>query len=149
LWDNFRLETDPDDPRWIIWELRDTGRFNAVLGPMRARVQDGKAIVRIVPSRQHSNFLDYVHGGLMMGFIDCALFAAARILECRGADEAVTLECSTQFLAVGKLDIPLDAVIEVLRETGRFIFQRGIVEQEGEAIASFTGILRKAGKPHT
>jgi uncharacterized protein (TIGR00369 family) len=145
--DKFRFEADPDDPEWSVWELLDTNRFNNMLGPLRVRAQDGKAIVRMMPSRSHSNFNGNVHGGLMMGFIDCALFAAATILECSRAEDAVTLECGTQFLSGGKISVPLDAVIEVLRETGRFIFQRGVLEQDGELIASFTGILRKPSAP--
>jgi acyl-coenzyme A thioesterase PaaI-like protein len=63
-----------------------------------------------------------------------------------GADvaHAVTLDCETRFLAPGRLGIPLDAEIEILRETGRLAFLRGLVVQEGESIAAFSGTLRKA-----
>jgi acyl-coenzyme A thioesterase PaaI-like protein len=40
----------------------------------------------------------------------------------------------------------LDAVVDVLRETGRLGFMRGLVVQEDDLVASFTGILRKPGK---
>lgn len=143
----FRFETDPDDPRWNVWELRASGRFNNMLGPLRVRAEDGKAIVRMIPSSPHSNFNDNVHGGLLMGFIDCAMFAAAQILGSARAEEAVTLECGTQFLSSGRLGVPLDAVMEMPRETGRFIFLRGLLEQDGDIIASFTGILRKPSAP--
>lgn len=141
--DIFRFETDPDDPEWAIWELVDHRRFNAFLGALRVRRTEEKAVVRMLPSHLHTNFAGNVHGGLMMGFIDCALFAAAYVLTGPASVNSVTLECSTQFLSSGRQDAPLDAVIEVLRETGSFIFQRGVLEQEGAVVASFTGILRK------
>ena len=141
--DIFRFETDSDDPDWTVWELVEHGRFNSFLGPMRVRRSGGKAIVRMLPVHPHTNFAGNVHGGLMMGFIDCALFAAAYVLTGEASVNSVTLECSTQFLSGGREDVPLDAVIEVLRETNGFIFQRGVLEQEGAIVASFTGILRK------
>jgi acyl-coenzyme A thioesterase PaaI-like protein len=57
---------------------------------------------------------------------------------------AVTLELSTQFVGAGKVDRPLDAVVELVRETGRMMFLRGMVVQEDDTVASFSGIVRKA-----
>jgi uncharacterized protein (TIGR00369 family) len=143
LSDIFRFEADPDDPQWAVWELIEHGRFNSFLGALRVRRKDEKAVVRMMPSHQHTNFPGDVHGGLMMGFIDCALFAAAFTLTGEASVNSVTLECSTQFLSPGRADVPLDAVIEVLRETRGFIFQRGVLEQDGVTVASFSAILRK------
>ena len=39
--------------------------------------------------------------------------------------------------------MPLDAEVELLRETGRLIFLQGKVVQDGETVAAFSGALRK------
>ena len=41
----------------------------------------------------------------------------------------------------------LDAVTEVLRETGRLAFMRGVVEQDGALIAAYSATIRKPSKP--
>jgi acyl-coenzyme A thioesterase PaaI-like protein len=55
----------------------------------------------------------------------------------------VTVELSTQFVGGGKPDMPLDAVCEIVRETGSMVFVRGTVVQEDHAVASFSGIVKK------
>ncbi|ARS26593.1 PaaI family thioesterase [Sphingomonas sp. KC8] len=143
----FTSEPDPGYPGWNRWELHDSGRFLDTLGSVHVQPDvDGKARVRMVPGRQHSNMLNNVHGGAMLGFIDIALFAGAETCGAKAAGNAVTLDCNVQFLAGAVLDEPLDAVVEVLRETGRLIFVRGLVEQASGTIAAFSATLRKAGK---
>ena len=39
--------------------------------------------------------------------------------------------------------MPLDAVCEIVRETGSMVFVRGTVVQEDHAVASFSGIVKK------
>ena len=63
------------------------------------------------------------------------------------AGPSVTIELSTQFVGGGDPTRPLDAVCEIVRETGSLVFVRGEVVQEAEAVASFSGIVRKM-KPH-
>lgn len=140
---------DPDNPGWLIWELSDPTRFNALLGRFRVRMESGgKVRVRTFPEHQHSNLSNNVHGGALLGYIDVALFAAARMHGIIEAGTAVTLDLSVQFIGAGRVGEPLDLVLEILRETGRLIFMRGIVEQEGGAVvAAFSGTVRKPGRP--
>ena len=42
--------------------------------------------------------------------------------------------------------MPLDAEVELLRETKRLVFLAGKVVQEGELVAAFSGALRKASR---
>lgn len=100
--------------------------------------------LRMMPGRQHSNLHDAVHGGATLSLIDISLFAAMRILLGGDATGAVTLDLSTQFIGRGRLDQPLDAIVEVLRETGRLVFMRGMVEQHDHRVAAFSGTIRKA-----
>ena len=129
-------------------ETRDESRFNAVFGAIHVRVDDGMALVRMTPRRQHSNLRDQMHGGALLGFIDCALFAAARGLGVLQAGGAVTLDLATQFIGGAALDRPVEARVELLRETGRLLFLRGLIAQdETPTIASFSATLRKSTPP--
>ena len=99
--------------------------------------------LRMNPERRHSNLLDAVHGGVTLALIDISLFAGMRVLTGGDAAGSVTLDLSTQFIGAGKVGQPLDAVVEILRETGRLMFLRGIVEQDGAMVAAYNGTIRK------
>ncbi len=106
---------------------------------------DDAAIVRMIPEIQHSNLLNAVHGGAILGFIDVALFAACYHLEALNAGPSVTLDLSSQFIAPARIDAPLDAEIEVLRGTRRLVFLRGMVMQGDVRVAAFSATIRKSG----
>ncbi|RXM14613.1 PaaI family thioesterase, partial [Citrobacter sp. AAK_AS5] len=83
---------------------------------------------------------------ITLALIDISLFAAMRTLLEGDAGGSVTLELSSQFTGAGRLDAPLDAVVEVMRETRRLVFLRGTVvqgEQDENLVATFSGIVRK------
>lgn len=139
----FSFGEDPDNPGWFNWHLKDTTRYNAFLGKLLVRREGEIARVRMVPSRVHSNLQDSIHGGTTMGFADVALFAAARMFGMIEAGSAVTLDMSFQFIGTGSVDMALDAKVEILRETGRLIFMRGLIVQDEARIAAFSGTVRK------
>ena len=145
---DFLYQPDPDHPGWHSWNLADDTRFNAqTMGHMLVRREgDRLCRVRMFPERRHTNLLDMVHGAVTLALIDVALFAAMRTLLEGDAAGSVTLELSSQFIGAGRPDAPLDAMVEVMRETRRLAFLRGTVVQ-GEAdevlVASFSGIVRK------
>jgi acyl-coenzyme A thioesterase PaaI-like protein len=141
---HFTYVDDPDHPGWKRWELRDPTRFNAFLGPILTRIEQGKALVRMVPGREHSNLRDSTHGGALLGFMDVALFAAARSFGVLSAGGAVTLDLSAQFIGTSRIGEPILAEVELLRETGRMLFMRGLVRQEETVLASFSGTVRKS-----
>ena len=143
----FSYDDDPAEPGWKRWQFRDPTRFNAFIEPIHIRIEGTVARVRMLPRRDHSNMRDAVHGGALLGFIDVALFAGSRGLGVLQAGGAVTLDLSAQFIGAGRVGVPLEARVELLRETGRLLFLRGLVVQEDEpVIASFTGTLRKMGE---
>ena len=133
-------------PGWHEWSLVDERRFNnAVLGRLLVRGDtDSSATVRMFPQMRHTNMLEAVHGGATLGFIDVALFGAARQFGLKEFAAAVTLDLSVQFIGAGKADEPLDARTELLKETGRFLFMQGRIEQGDHLVASFQGTVRKA-----
>lgn len=129
----------------MTWEMREDGRFNDLLGKVRVRSEgEGRARCRLFTDKSHSNLNNVLHGGAILGFIDIALFSSSRAMGTSDPGSAVTLDASVQFIAPGRMNEPLDAVVELLRETGRMIFLRGVVEQGDHKVAAFSGTLRKA-----
>jgi len=141
----FYCEPDQENPGWLRWRLADPTRFNeAVLGRMVARAEGpDHCRVRIWPQHHHTNNSGNVHGAVTLSLIDIALFAAMKILRDVDASGAVTLGIEAQFIGRGDAAKPLDAVVEVLRETRRIGFMRGLVEQDDALVASFSATIRK------
>lgn len=147
----FLLEDAADFPGWQDWQLVDPDRFNhAVLGRLLVRKDSAtQATVRMFPEYRHGNMLNVMHGGATLGFIDVALFGAGRQFGIDDSSVALTLDLSTQFIGGGKMDVPLDAEVELLRETNRLMFLRGKVVQDDGAylVASFSATIRKSATP--
>ncbi|WP_228243775.1 PaaI family thioesterase [Porphyrobacter sp. GA68] len=141
----FDYGPDPANPGWHTWDLKDQTRFNAaVMGKLIVRREGGACRLRMFPERRHTNVQDMVHGAVTLSLVDIALFAALRTLSDNEPGRAVTLELSSHFIGAGKPDRPLDAVTELLRETGRLVFLRGQVVQDDHLVASYSAMVRKA-----
>ena len=145
--EHFFYEDDPDLPGWKRWQILDQGRFNSFIGALSVKAVDARtALVRHRFERQHSNLRDHIHGGALAGFIDMALFAAARGLGVL-AGPASTVDMSIQFIAGGAIGTDTEAEVDLLRETGRMLFLRGVVRQGDVTVASFLGTIRKSSAP--
>jgi uncharacterized protein (TIGR00369 family) len=142
-----RHRPDPDHPGWWTWDLpSDDTRYNATLGKLLVRGEgDGKARCRMFPDVRQSNLGNVVHGGAILTFIDMAMFAGGYAA---GGDlgPSVTLDLSAQFLSPARLGVPLDASVELLRESKRMAVMRGLVEQGDEIVAAWSGTLRKLAR---
>ncbi len=127
---------------WSRWHREADGRFASLLGDLYFRETPDKGVeCRMETDRRHSNGLGYLHGGFIMSFIDMAMFSFIfRQLENSGA---VTLSCATDFLSPGIVGKPIYATGEILKETGKMLFVRGLVTQDGVNTASFTATMRK------
>ncbi len=136
---------DPDHPGWMTWELSDTSRFNGqVMGKLLVR-KDGplQSTLRMFPEHRHTNLMDNLHGGTIMSLIDISIFAGAHMCGVISAGTAVTLDLSVQFIGAAKPGLPCDAQVEMLKETRRLVFLRGLVVQGEERVAAFSGTIRK------
>ena len=143
--DVFEHGPDPENPGWRHWNLKDETLFNgAVMGRLITRVDDdGKARLRMFPERRHMNLQGIIHGAVTLSLIDISLFTTMHTIGGGNAGPSVTLELSTQFVGGGDVGQPLDAVTEIVRETGSLVFVRGTVEQGESRVAAFSGIVRK------
>src|SRR5690606_15707222 len=113
------------------WDVLDPGRYNhAFIGPLLLRTESETACrVRMAIEERHTNAGGVVHGGTTLGFADVSIFAALYILTGIDPIGAVTLDLSTQFIGAGSPRKPLDSVVELLRETTRLGFVRGMMVQ--------------------
>lgn len=125
--------------------MSDATRYNrAVLGDLMIRAEgDSHCRVRLTPLQHHVNAAGRIHGGVTLGLIDVSLFAAMYLLRGMEVTKALTIDMQTQFVGGADVARPLDSVVEVLRETYRMGFLRGLVVQEDDVVSSFTAIIRK------
>jgi uncharacterized protein (TIGR00369 family) len=123
----------------------DPSRFNeAVLGKQIARAEGPDTCrLRLQPQPFHTNTANNVHGGITLAMADVSMFAAMYVLRGVDAGKSVTIDLTTQFIGAGDPAKPLDAVVELLRETRRLGFLRGLIVQDDAKVASFCGTIRK------
>ena len=136
-------EPHPDHNGWLYWPDIPADSFAGQTGVLLFRPEGGGARMRMFPTRKHLNNGGSIHGGAVMSFIDMALFAGMR---CGGINDGhyVTLDCATHFIARGKIDTPLDAVVRLVGQTkGGHVFLQGQCEQDGQPTHSFTGTLKR------
>lgn len=143
----FKLAPSDDHPGWMDFASADPLGFNSqVLGPILVRQENDRTVrVRIRAQRHLANALGNIHGGGVLGLADMSLFATLCVLTGRDPAAAVTVDLATQFIGGGEMARPVDAVVELLRETGRMAFLRGMIEQDDTSIAAFQGTVRKLG----
>lgn len=142
--DVFEHGPDPENPGWHHWNLKDETLFNgAVMGKLITRKEGDKCRLRMFPERKHQNLQGVIHGAVTLGLIDISLFTTMHVVGSGNAGPSVTLELSTQFIGAGDPARPLDAVTEIIRETGKLVFVRGEVVQDDDRVAAYSGIIRK------
>ena len=135
--------TDPDNDGWFSWGEFPRGSFAAATGRLLFRPNGpSRALTRMFPTEAHVNMGGSIHGGAVMSFIDMSLFAGGL---CAGMARGhyVTLDLTTHFLARGMPGSPLEAEVELIRQTRSFACMQGVVRQKGEPCYSFTGTLKR------
>ena len=142
-------EPDPENPAWSVWRVGNDADYNqAVLGKQLVRKQDdGRCRHRLFPERHLQNVNGAIHGGTILGLADVSMFSALYLLSDVDAGYAVTLDLQAQFIAPGDASQPLDALVELLKETRRIAFMRGTLLQGDTIVAAYTGTIRKPTSP--
>ncbi|MEK7343852.1 MAG: PaaI family thioesterase [Pseudomonadota bacterium] len=133
---------------WAGWAEPRPDTFLQVIGRgyMRA-AGPGKGLVALETRASHRNRLDMLHGGFLAAFADHAYFGGLWIMGHEAQVNGVTLDLTMQYLGAGKVGPDLIAEVELLRETGRLLFLRMLITQEGEPVAASTATIRKAPTP--
>ena len=144
----FQIAPAPDFPGWFHVTTDTPGRFFDQFGRILVTVESPtRARMRVFPEERHLNIIETVHGGFLLALADQALFIGSAALEIEQALGGGTIDLSTQFIAPVQAGAPVDAVVDVLRVTGRMIFLRGLIEQAGTIGASFVGTIKKGPRP--
>jgi uncharacterized protein (TIGR00369 family) len=140
-----RRVTDGPRAGWLEWIEPMAGTFQSLLGPAYSQpVDERRAIVELDPRTTHCNRLGSLHGGFLASFADHAYFSALVAIGRPAQASAVTVDLSMQYMAAGKADQVLRAEVDLLGETGRLLFLRMTLVQNGTTIAASTATLRKA-----
>ncbi len=142
----YRCDGDPVSSSWVSWRTGNKARVNAQFGDLQTRRDGDSAIVRFQPHYALGNIAGNVHGGAVMTFVDMAMFIGAQVLGINSAARGLTVDLNVQFVGGADIERPVDATVLITRETGRFLFLRGTVDQAGDMIASYIGILRKQSR---
>ena len=141
-------QPDPENPGWYSWGDFPRSSFAAATGRLLFKPDGpGRGLCRMFPTEDHMNMGGSLHGGSVMSFIDMAMFAGGL---CGGMERAhyVTLDLTTHFLARGQAGSPLDAHVELIRQTRGHAFLQGVVKQNGENCYSFSGTLKRVNRPN-
>ena len=139
---------DPEHEGWFSWGDFPRGSFAGATGRLLFKPDGpGRGIVRMFPTEAHMNMGGSIHGGAIMSFIDMSMFAGGL---CAGMERGhyVTLDLTTHFLARGQAGSPLDAHVELVRQTRGHAFLQGIVRQNGEPCYNFSGTLKRINRPN-
>ncbi len=132
--------SDGDWAGWLRWPGTDP--FEDHTGPFFARYDAGGAIeCGFRPDAKNRNGGGNVHGGALLTFADFSLFmiASAVLPEFHG----VTATLNAEFVGAARPDRLLTARGEVVKAGRSLIFVRGTIDDAGEAVMSFSGVIKK------
>jgi acyl-coenzyme A thioesterase PaaI-like protein len=133
---------------WIAWSDPHPDTFLQAIGRGYMRADSAtNALVGLETRSGHRNRLDSLHGGFLAAFADHAYFGGLWAMGHVEQVNGVTIDLSMQYLGSGKVGPDLFAEVELLRETGRLMFLRMLIKQDGQLVAASTATLRKAPTP--
>ncbi|SEI79833.1 Acyl-coenzyme A thioesterase PaaI, contains HGG motif [Sphingobium sp. AP50] len=133
---------------WAAWSDPRPDTFLQAIGRGYMRGESAtKALVGLETRSSHRNRLDSLHGGFLAAFADHAYFGGLWAMGHVEQINGVTIDLSMQYLGSGKVGPDLFAEVELLRETGRLMFLRMLITQDGQPVAASTATLRKAPTP--
>ena len=139
---------DAENPGWFSWGEFPRSSFAAATGRLLFKPDGpGRGLTRMFPTEAHMNMGGSIHGGAIMSFIDMSMFAGGL---CAGMERGhyVTLDLTTHFLARGQAGTPLEAHVELVKQTRGHAFLQGVVKQAGENCYSFSGTLKRVNRPN-
>lgn len=113
--------------------------YSRHIGPSYARKEaDGASLVQ--PTLPHMcNSGGVLHGGYMMSFADSAVTRAAGMTT--GMAPA-TVAFAAEFLSAGDATVPVTTRVEVPRHGNSLAFLRGLLEQKGRKLLSYSATIR-------
>ena len=113
--------------------------YSRHIGPSYARPEnDGASLIQ--PTLPHMcNSAGVLHGGYMMSFADAAVTRAAGVTTGMAPS---TISFAAEFLAAGEATMPLVTRVEVPRHGKSLAFVRGLLEQDGRKLLSYSATIK-------
>lgn len=113
--------------------------FRELLGIEILEVKDGYAKLTMKIKKEHTNGLDFTHGGVIFSFADCAFAEASNF----GDNVAMAVQVSINFLRPTKEGDILTAEANRVSEGKTFGLYQITVHKEDKPIALFSGLAYK------
>jgi uncharacterized protein (TIGR00369 family) len=135
------LATRVELPPQIVpagFEPFNASPYSTHIGPAFVRrEEDGASLVQPTLARM-CNSGGALHGGYLMSFADTAVTRAAAL----ATDMApATVSFAAEFLSAGNISAPLTTRVEVPKQGKSIAFLRGLLEQEGRAVLSYSATV--------
>ena len=118
--------------------LANASIYSRHIGPSYGRSETGGTTM-IQPTLPHMcNSGGALHGGFMMSFADSAVTRAARLVTGMAPS---TVSFAAEFLSAGTPTAPITTRVEVPRHGRSLAFVRGLLEQEGRKLLSYSATI--------
>jgi uncharacterized protein (TIGR00369 family) len=119
--------------------LANASVYSQHIGPSYARKEkDGASLIQ--PTLPHMcNSGGVLHGGYMMSFADSAVTRAAGLVTGMAPS---TVAFAAEFLAAGNATAPVTTRVEVPRHGKSLAFLRGLLEQDGRKLLSYSATIK-------
>lgn len=124
--------------------LSNASLYSRHIGPSYARKEvDGASLVQPTLPRM-CNSGGALHGGYMMSFADSAVTRAAALTTGMAPS---TVAFAAEFLSAGTPTSPLTTRVEVPRHGKSLAFVRGLLEQDGRKLLSYSATIKLRPRP--
>lgn len=124
---------------WRHWEPVDD--FEEHSGPFYCKPDDQGVLCGFRPDAKNRNGGGNVHGGALMTFADYVLFMTALVAD--PELHGVTLTMNSEFIGAAEPGQLLTGRGEIVRQGFSIVFVRGMIENEGRPVLSFSATIKK------
>jgi len=132
------VKTDDAAAAPIEWKPRAMKGVPAGLGELYTRRTEQGWRYAVQLDKSHSNAQGFVHGGVLMTFMDHAM--ALLIWEATDRAMTSTVHLDSHFLASVKPPAFVECDGQILRRGKNLIFARGVLKVEGKDVFEATGV---------
>lgn len=134
----------PDDPPAGFVPIPMGTGFNVLMGPLFARVIDGRVRIGMRIGRRHINPHDTCHGGILASFADIQVYAAQ--FDPRLKNTLLpTMHLGIDFLAPVLLGDWMEADTDLLRVSKTAVFLQSVGRVDGKPVFRSSGIYKLSG----
>lgn len=128
-----------DDVKAVAdWTRREMKGIPASLGALWTRREADGFRYAIQLDESHANAQGFIHGGVLMTFIDHAL--SLMIWEASGRAMCTTVHLDSHFLKGVRPPAFVELDGEIRRQGKKLVFARGVLRVEGEEVMEATGV---------